>query len=131
VNLKEYVLATVLPDNYYQKRFSHWNPRNRPNINCVFGHEDNKPSLSIGLKGGGARCHSCGKSIGNIVHFESERVGIEEAVAAARIYSEFIRPVVQPEILASLQSALAKNSKVRAALESDCGITAAGIAMFA
>lgn len=130
MELKQYILATVSAEVYYRKRFPQWNPLNRPNQVCPW-HDDNKPSLSIGLNGGGARCHACNKRLGNIVHFESEKLDITEAEASSRLYAEFVRPLVPDAVLASMQKALERDRKIRHILETECGITAAGIEMFA
>lgn len=130
MDLKQHVLSTVLPEVYYRKRFPQWSASNRPNQKCLW-HDDSKPSLSIGLNNGGARCHACDKRLGNIVHFESEKLGISETEAAVGIYSEFMRKCVPLETLASLQQSLAENNSIRKILATDCGITAKGIEMFA
>lgn len=128
MELKSHVIATVSPETYYQRRFRDWTPISRPNQICPW-HEDHKPSLSIGLSGGGARCHACDKALGNIVHFESQLTDCDESVAASRLYSEFIRPLVKDEILASLQSGW--SARITTALLRDTGITASGIELFA
>jgi len=130
-SLKQYVIATVSAETYYQKRFTAWNPRNRPNVICPW-HDDKKPSLSLNLHNGGARCHACEEGrVGNIVHFESKLLDISEDSAAGKLYSEFIRPIVPDAILASLQKALAADRKIRKIIEADCGITPKGIELFA
>lgn len=129
-NLKQHVIATVSSETYYRKRFPQWNPTNRPNQICPW-HDDQKPSLSVNLHNGGARCHACSKRLGNIVHFEQERLDISEAEATQKLYGEFIRPIVPDEILATMQETLASSSKIRKILATDCGITAKGIELFA
>lgn len=128
--LKEYILANVLPENYYAKRFPRWSKINRANQICPW-HEDTKPSLSVGLHNGGARCHACDTRLGNIVHFEQERLGIEENAACIQLYSEFLRPLVKEAWFASLQEALDKSPKIQQVLKADCGITRQGIELFA
>lgn len=95
MTLKETVLAQIAPEKYYQTRFPKWNASYRLNVLCPW-HElksnGHKPSLSIALSNGGARCHGCGKSLGNIVHFEAEFKEISEATASRNLYEEFIRP---------------------------------------
>lgn len=130
MELKQYIIANVSSEAYYRKRFPSWNPNNRPNQICPW-HDDHKESLSVGLNNGGARCHACDKRIGNIVHFESQKLDITEDEAATMLYSEFVRPTVTESILASMQKSLERDSKVRRILESECGITEAGIEMFA
>lgn len=128
--LKNFVIESVPSETYYRKRFPSWTPQNRLNQICPW-HDDNKPSLSINLHNGGARCHACDKRLGNIVHFESAAMDIAESEAAAKLYGEFVRPVVPDKIVAGLQETLAKSRSLRQILISDCGITDEGIEMFA
>lgn len=130
-SLKQHILATVSSETYYHSRFSKWTPRNRENQICPW-HNDTKPSLSVGLHNGGAKCHVCSDGgIGNIVHFESKRLGISEDEASTLLYGQFIRPLVPELLVASLQEALADSRSLRQIVESDCGITKEGIEMFA
>lgn len=131
MELKEHVLSTVSPDVYYQSRFRQWSPKSRDNVCCPH-HEDVHPSLSIGLKNGAAKCWaaSCGRTWGNIIHFESDLKGITESDAARNLYSEFIRQLVPETELATLQNNLRDNPSFRSWLASDCGITADGIRLF-
>lgn len=78
---------------------------------------DSKPSLSINLRNGGAKCFaaSCGKSIGNIVHFEAEKLHIPEPEAARRLYDEFIRPIVPTTLFEKYKEGIINSDKVRAA----------------
>ena len=107
LDLKAYVLSTVQPNDYYHALYPDWSPVSRPNVSCPF-HDDATPSLSIGLSGGGAKCHAagCGIPIGNIVHFESRRNGITEVEAAAAIYDRHIRPVVPSPVLETFRNGL-------------------------
>lgn len=129
-SLKSHILSTVLPETYYAKKFPTWNERNRTNQICLW-HDDAKPSLSVGLNGGGARCHACDKRIGNIVHFEAEAKGVSEEAAAQIIYAEFVRAIVPDSTLAPLQEALAASQSVQKILLADAGISSVGIEMFA
>lgn len=130
MDLKHHIIATVSAEAYYRKRFPGWNPLNRANQICPW-HDDNKPSLAVGLQNGGARCHACDKRLGNIVHFEAEKLDVGEVEVASQLYGEFIRPLVAESKLASMQEALARNKKIRQLLERECGITEEGIEMFA
>ncbi len=129
MDIKTFVLGNVTADAYYPTRFRDWNPRSRPNVSCPW-HEDSKPSLSLGLNNGGARCHACDKRLGNIVHFESQLKSVDEVTAAASLYAEFIRATISPTVLAGLQKSLAESPSVRKILFAECGITDAGISMF-
>lgn len=129
-SLKQFVISSVSAEAYYRKRFPNWTPQNRLNQICPW-HDDNKPSLSVNLHHGGARCHACDKRLGNIVHFESACLDITESEAASKLYAEFVRPLVPDSIVAGLQETLAKSRAIRQILASDCGITDAGIEMFA
>lgn len=133
MELKQHVIATVSPQVYYAKRFPKWTPINRANQICPWHKEGRefKPSLSVNLQNGGARCHACSKRLGNIVHFESEALGISEAEAATKLYTEFVRPIVPDSVVAGLQKALARDSKIRKILATECGITDEGIELFA
>ena len=124
MELKAYVLSHVLAETYYAARFKGWNPKARTNVLCPW-HDDTKPSLSICLANGGAKCHACGKSIGNIVHFESEANQISEGDAGSKIYAEFVRPVIDAGEYASLQKAYSSNAKINKAVEKECGISGA------
>ena len=104
LNLESCVRNTVDPIALYSSVFPDWNSTTRPNVTCPF-HDDRTASLSVGLNGGGAKCHasSCGRSFGNIVHFESQRLGVDEPTAASGIYDQFVRPVVRAEGLTHFQ----------------------------
>ena len=130
---KSYVLEKVSSTDYYKARFGRaFNPRVKANVTCVFHTGDESPSLSINLNNGGARCFasSCGKSIGNIVHFEAEWKGIDEETAARNLYHEFIRPIVSPELVESFHSTLFKNEKLKAAFTRATGINVATLQKF-
>lgn len=122
MDLKQYVLETVNVDAYYSSRFDKWNSKTRGNVLCPW-HQDTNPSLSIGLKNGGARCHACGERIGNIVHFEAKACSISENQAAIDIYAEFIRPIIPQETVASLQKCLNSNASVSHTVARDTGFT--------
>lgn len=123
MDLKTYVLENVPSETYYTARFKGWN---KSNVLCPW-HEDTKPSLSVNLKNGGAKCHACPASIGNIVHFEAKANEISEPDAAITLYREFIRPIIDPEEIAKLQKNLSSNRKVIEALSKECGISSAVI----
>lgn len=131
-DLKSYVIEKVKPDEYYRSRFSNYNPRTKINVTCCFHPHDSKPSLSINLRGGGARCFaaSCGKSIGNIVHFEAEKLRIPEEEAARRLYDEFIRPIVPASLLEEYKQGIISNEKIRGTLTRATGLALATIAKF-
>jgi len=139
-DLKHHVIANVDSTAYYQSRFPRWNPRVRSNVECVFHKGDKKPSLSINLKNGGAKCFgaSCTASIGNIVHFEAalhapkwDKVTAElEHQAARDLYSEFLRPLVPVATLQQFQDNLKADDKLRAAFTRATGINTASIEAF-
>lgn len=124
MTLKEFVLKNIKPDDYYSKRFPHWNPRIRGNVRCPF-HDDNSPSLAIALRAGGAHCHAacCGKSIGNIIHFESTFRDIPEPIATKRLYREFIRKTVSKKIVEQYRSALCENPNLILKIRKEMGLT--------
>lgn len=133
MDLKSHVILNVDANTYYKKRFPRWDSRARPNVSCVW-HEDKKPSLSLALINGGAKCHTPGCSansgIGNIVHFESKRLGIDEVAAARLLYSEFVRQIVPHDEIATLQKAFTSNRQVANLLLTDTGITAKTAGVF-
>lgn len=131
-DLKNYVIEKVNPQDYYQSRFPKWNPRAKTNVICCFHPKDKNPSLSINLRHGGAKCFasSCGKSIGNIVHFEATKLKITEEQAARNLYDEFIRPIVPDEIIQSFKHNLASGAKCRAYFTRVTGINAISIEKF-
>ena len=112
LDIKQYVLERVEPKIYYKARFTRWNPKVRTNVTCVFHTGDKKPSLSINLRNGGARCFasSCGASIGNIVHFESRLRKISEEEAAKNLYHEFVRPIVPENVWQKFHTELLNDS---------------------
>jgi hypothetical protein len=114
-DLKGYILEKVDPADYYKARFPLYNPRVKTNVECCFHSGDKNPSLAVNLRNGGARCFasSCAKSIGNIVHFEAERIHIPEEEAAHRLYHEFIRPIVPTATYKKFQTTLSQDEKVR------------------
>lgn len=128
MDLKQFLISTIPSERYYQKRYPSWNTTARPNQHCPW-HDDTKPSLSVGLSGGGARCHACDKSLGNIVHFEAQLRDCSDEQASRDLYSEFVRPIVDESILASLQSSFTPT--IAAKICGDTGITVKGIDMFA
>jgi hypothetical protein len=132
IDQKSYVIEKVDATAYYQSRFPKWNPRVKANVVCVFHKGDKKPSLSINLRNGGARCFasSCGKSIGNIVHFEAQYRGIDEETAARNLYSEFIRPIVPVATLQQFRDGFTHDPKQRAFFTRATGINPATIDKF-
>jgi hypothetical protein len=129
---KSYVIEKVDPTVYYQSRFPRWNPRVRSNVLCVFHKGDKKPSLSINLRNGGAKCFasSCGKSIGNIVHFEAQLRKIDEADAARNLYAEFIRPIVPVATLQLYRDGITTDPKARQFFTRATGLNPATIEKF-
>jgi hypothetical protein len=91
MTLKETVILQVDPVGYYKSRFPDWNTTS--NILCPW-HDENTGSLKLHSKGGGAQCYGCGKSIGNVVHFEAEMFQISEDAATLKLYKEFVTKVV-------------------------------------
>lgn len=130
MTLKDFVLKKVPSEQYYAKRFPQWG-RIRVNVQCCF-HKDSSPSLSLNLHGGGARCHaaSCAKSIGNIVHFESERTGIPESISARKIYAEFIRPVIATKVVLGFRESLADNTEFLLKIKRELGLSYASVRKF-
>lgn len=130
--LKDYVLRKIDPDTYYEARFRSWNSKVRGNVCCVF-HADKSPSLALSLKNGGAKCHasSCGKSIGNIVHFESERLKLPEKVVVKRLYTEFIRPIISKKDICQYREALTKRGDILLKIQKEMGISASTQRLFA
>ncbi len=130
--LKDYVIEQVPSEDYYRWRFPRWNPRVRSNVTCVFHKNDRKPSLSINLRNGGAKCFaaSCHKSIGNIVHFESQAAHITEEEAAQRIYSHFIRPIVASKKVADFAETLECDERAKSAFIRSTGLSASSISAF-
>lgn len=73
--------------------------------------------MAVGLTGGGARCHagSCGIPVGNIVHFECLRMGLEpnddnEYLAATQVYDRHVRHVVPASVLLAYQQQLTSSA---------------------
>jgi hypothetical protein len=132
MTLKEYVISKVNPDEYYAKRFPEWNPRAKSNVRCPFHEDGANGNLAIGLRNGGARCHStrCAKRIGNIVHFEATRTGEKEPIAARRIYREFVRPVVDAKLLAIYRQNLRENTAFILKIKKEMGLTSESIDRF-
>lgn len=131
MELKLHVLGHVDADQYYETRFKEWDKRARNNVTCPF-HDDVHPSLCVGLENGSAKCWaaSCGRTFGNIIHFEAARSERSEIEAAVALYSEFIRPIVPTVELATLQNSLRDAPQSRKRLLTDCGITENGIRSF-
>ena len=131
-DLKNYVIEHVSSETYYKTRFgAEWNPKVKTNVRCVF-HSDRKPSLAINLDNGGARCFasSCGKRIGNIVHFESAAGKISEAEASLRLYEEFIRPIVSTEVTGRFCAALDASPELCGAFTRATGLNATTVDNF-
>lgn len=129
---KTYVIEKVSSDDYYKARFGKaFNPKVKANVHCVF-HNDDNPSLSVNLDNGGAKCFasSCGKSIGNIVHFESEASHISEEVAARNLYQEFVRPIVSPLTISRFHKTLISNQKLKSLFTRSTGINVATLQKF-
>lgn len=98
-SLVEFVLENVNYEEYYKKEFQMWDGNHNTNVHCCFHEDSGRPNLSINIKGtGGAYCHSCGKRIASIIHFEKARYELEDDEIAGRaIYSKTIRPVLAPD----------------------------------
>lgn len=135
--LKAYVVEKVDSVKYYQSRFPQWNANTKTNIQCCFHKGDKKPSLSINLRNGGARCFasSCGDngggtSIGNIVHFESVYKKITEEEAARNIYNEFVRPIVKSETIQSLHKKLKNDTDKSNLFSRHTGLNSATVDKF-
>ena len=132
LDLKQYVIEKIESELYYASRFPRWNSRVKTNVACCFHSGDKKPSLSINLRNGGARCFasSCGVSIGNIVHFESTLKKISEQEAATNLYSEFIRPIVPIATLQLYKENLKHDPKLITNFTRATGLSAATINQF-
>lgn len=93
MTLKELVLLKVDPLAYYKATFPGWHP-GKGHVCCPF-HDEETGSLSINLAGGGARCWgaTCGKRIGNIVHFESELRNVSEDEASILLYRNYVTKI--------------------------------------
>ena len=133
MDLKDFVVSKVNPTDYYASRFPKWNPRVRENVKCLFHDSTGKtPSLAINLKNGGARCHNpnCAKSLGNVVHFESERDGVSEYAAAKKLYAEFVRPVIPFATIANFHADLLSSKKYIALVQRDMGLSVGDIRRF-
>lgn len=98
---------------------------------CPF-HKDNGPSLAINLAHGGAKCHasSCEFRAGNIVHFESKLAKQDERVAARALYYEFVRRVIDPQILAGLTQNIRKFGTAVGLFMRDTGLSLSTISRF-
>lgn len=131
MDLKQYLLANVDADKYYHSRFKDWSYKARNNVTCPF-HDDVHPSLSVGLEAGAAKCWaaSCGRTFGNIIHFEAAIGGTDEDTAALALYQEFVRPIVPRDELATLQKHLGNDSKYLAMLRTSCGLTGESVRLF-
>lgn len=129
--LKQFVLENVKPEDYYEKRFPEWTRHVIANVKCCF-HEDSKPSLAVNLRGGGARCHAstCGVSIGNIIHFESRRLGVSEKQAAKKLYREFIRKTISLKVVAEYIDNLFCDTNYIVAIKKQMGLSLKTIRKF-
>lgn len=129
--LKQFVLANVKPEDYYESRFPGWTRHVVANVKCCF-HEDSKPSLAVNLRNGGAHCHAstCGVSVGNIIHFESRRLGITEKRAAKRLYSEFVRKTISLKKVAAYVSNLYSDTSYILEIKKQMGLSLKTIRKF-
>lgn len=132
MTLKEFVIATVKPDDYYADRFPGWNPHTKSQVPCPFHVDGTRPNLSISLRNGGARCHSstCAKRLGNIVHFESAFTNRKESFVARKLYRQFVRPVVSGKTLEAYRDNLSTNGLVFLKLRREMGLSLASIKRF-
>lgn len=130
--LKSFVLEHVNPDEYYAARFPQWNARSRELVSCCFHSDGSTPNLSVGLRNGGAHCHSgrCGKRLGNIVHFESERRSISEKLATRYLYNEFVRPIISKKTVANFRENLFCEPSYLIAIRKQMGLTSKWIRKF-
>lgn len=103
----------------------------RGNVQCCF-HEDKSPSLALGLRGGGARCHAatCRKSIGNVVHFESELKQIPEKIAVRRLFKEFVRKTINTKEIVKYREELSKNGNIILRIRKELGLNAGTLKRF-
>jgi hypothetical protein len=130
--LKDFVIERVLPEDYYKSIFPKWNPKVKTNVSCCFHKNDRKPSLSINLRNGGARCFaaSCSKSIGNIVHFQATLTSTSEEEAAAFIYDQFIRPIVSVSVVDQYHQTLLTDERAKSTFIRATGLNTATIDNF-
>lgn len=129
--LKQFVLANVKPEDYYEARFPEWKRQVVANVRCCF-HEDRQPSLALNLRGGGAKCHAstCAVSIGNIVHFESRKKGISEKRAARILYREFVRKTIPLKTVAEYKDNLFSDPSYILAIKKQMGLSLTTIRKF-
>lgn len=122
MTLKEQVLASVNATQYYQRTFPKW--RKGENVLCPF-HDDSKPSLAVDLHNGGAHCHAarCGKSIGNVIHFEAELRGVSEEEATKALYHQYVRQIVPSKLIKEYQNAFQSSDKWRRVCIRELGLT--------
>lgn len=103
--LIDFVKSKVNGLTYYKKEFPQWDGNHNSNVTCPFTGKhadggDTRASFSVNINGtGGAYCHGCDTRVGSIIHYEKLRYGskaepINDELAATRIYSRFIRPVM-------------------------------------
>jgi hypothetical protein len=103
--LIDLVIANVSADAYYRAEFPEWSGDHNHNQSCPFSSkhasgEDKRPSFSVNINNkGGCFCQACGTKVGSIVHFEKLRHStkeykLDDELAASRIFSRFIRPVM-------------------------------------
>jgi DNA primase len=128
MDIKQFVLDNVKPETYYKALYPTWNTLNHPNQICEW-HEDENPSLAVGLNNGGAKCHACGKTLGNIVHFESQKENISELEASKKIYAQHYRKILDPRTIRVYSSNLQDKHKLW--LREDCGLLPETISRFA
>lgn len=125
MSLKDFVIQHADPALYYASRFPSWNKQYHPNVKCPF-HDDEKASLSVGLRNGGAHCHgaSCDrKSHGNIVHFESNLKQIPEKEAARQLYREFVRKVISRKVVKQFRDNLVMDGTTILRIQKELGLT--------
>lgn len=131
MTLKEFVISKVKPDDYYASRFPTWNPRIRGNVRCPF-HVDDRPSLAISLRNGGARCHAstCCKSVGNIVHFECELKGTLEDIAVRKLYNQFVRKTISKKVVEGYCQNLREETRLFLSIKKEMGLTPLSVRQF-
>jgi DNA primase len=95
-SIVEFVQSKVDPVKYWESVFPdvRWPGGSSEARVCCCFHDEKTPSLSINPTTGKWYCHGCEKGGNSIVSFHAEREECDRQDAAAEIYGDYVRPII-------------------------------------
>ena len=114
-SIKERIVETVNPLDYYRKHFPEWDGKNDTLVHCPRasthheGGDDSSASLSINPDTGEFNCFGCGFHGTSVVGYHTDVLcGGNIRKSLATLYRSYIGEVVRPQEIKAFSAALAK-----------------------